>query len=123
MILGYDFVEERLFAFRDYANLSEEGIKYLTKERSKIAKWLKINNNSDKQLRNIHNNLAILESNGNVNKLIANINKRYLKNIDGSLDFNHVNYANPRVFQEKADDLLRVARARAKGAAERARKM
>jgi hypothetical protein len=123
MILGYDFVEERLFAFRDYANLSEEGIKYLRKERSRIAKQLKDGYDTKKWLRDLYNDHAIHESNGNVDKLIANINKRYLKNIDGSLDFNQINYANPIVFQEETNNILRNARAAAKDAAERARKM
>jgi hypothetical protein len=125
MILGYDFVEERLFAFRDYANLSEEGLKYLRKERSEIAKWLKDCRNSDKLLRRLHNDRAVRESNGSVDKLIANINRRYLgeKNLDGSFNFDLINYANPKVFQEEADDILRIARARAKDAAKEARNM
>jgi uncharacterized protein YerC len=117
MILGYDFVEERLFAFRDYANLTEEGIKSLRKDRSEIAKWLKERYDVKKMLRRLHTSRAIDKSGGNVDKLIANINRKYLG------DSNYINYANPKVFQEEADDILRIARARAKDAAEKARKM
>jgi hypothetical protein len=40
MILGYNFVEERLFAFRDYAGLSEEDAKLLRNYRNEVAYFL-----------------------------------------------------------------------------------
>jgi hypothetical protein len=42
MILGYDFVEERLFAFRDYAGLSEKDAKLLRYYRDTYANNLKL---------------------------------------------------------------------------------
>jgi hypothetical protein len=41
MILGYDFVEERLFAARGYANPSEEDAKLLRNFGDNIARRLK----------------------------------------------------------------------------------
>jgi hypothetical protein len=42
MILGSDFVEERLFAFRDYAGLSEKDAKLLRNYRNQLALDLKL---------------------------------------------------------------------------------
>jgi hypothetical protein len=50
MILGYDFVEERLFAFRDIATgLSEEDAKLLRNYRDQHALTLKLAKNNNKK--------------------------------------------------------------------------
>lgn len=119
MILGSDFIEERLFAFRDYANLPVEEIKRLMKERSIIAKKLKHDYDNLKYVRAGAKKKIIENSGGDVDKIFDLIGRKevFYKHTGRSGN----NYANPSVFNEAADRMRRDAQSRAKKAAMMAR--
>jgi hypothetical protein len=99
--------------------LSEEGIKYLRKERSRIAKRLKERYYFKKLLRNSDRRRIVRESGGDVDKMFDKIGRK-TKNVQGDV---FPNNANPLVFEESINDILKRAQRDAAKAAEKARKM